>query len=311
MPAEVVIRNLSKAYGDVTALRDLSLDIESGEIFGLLGTNGAGKTTTVECLVGLRMADRGEILIGGVDVRRQSTEAKRRIGVVLQSTALPDQLTPAEALSLFGSLYGQKMAPTSLLDRFGLATLADRRFGSLSGGERQRLALALAFVNTPAVVVLDEPTNGLDAHSRRELHDEILRIKDEGRTVLLTTHDLAEAEKLCDRVAILDHGRLVAVGTPRELIARTSGHHRISVTTERALDGGALASLAGVSNIFTDGLTVRLSTSDNARTIRELLALLETEKIALIEIQSRRATLEEVFLSLIRDGPVNSSTHTP
>jgi ABC-2 type transport system ATP-binding protein len=311
MPAEVDVRHLRKNYGSVVALRDLNLQIEAGEIFGLLGANGAGKTTAVECMVGLRDADEGEILIGGSDIRRQSSQAKQRIGVVLQSTALPDHLTPAEALALFGSLYCRQADTSALLKRFGLTAQANARFASLSGGQRQRLALALAFVNQPNLVVLDEPTNGLDAHARRELHDDILRIKSEGHTVLLTTHDLGEAERLCDRVAILDHGRVVIVGSPRELIERASGHHTITLQTERAIDGKALTKLAGVSKVSGDGLTVQLSTNDSTRTIQALLPLLAAAHAGLVDLHLRRASLEEVFLDLIENDSENNPGDQP
>jgi ABC-2 type transport system ATP-binding protein len=311
MPAEVDVRHLRKNYGNVAALRDLNLQIEAGEIFGLLGANGAGKTTAVECIVGLRDADDGEILIGGSDIRKQSIEAKQRIGVVLQSTSLPDQLTPAEALALFGGLYGRQASTPALLKRFGLSAQANARFASLSGGQRQRLALALAFVNQPSLVVLDEPTNGLDAHARRELHDDILQIKSEGHTVLLTTHDLSEAERLCDRVAILDHGRVVAVGSPRELIARASGHHTITLQTDRAIDPDGLSKLAGVSKIFGDGLTVHLSTNDGTRTIQALLPLLSATHAELVDLHLRRASLEEVFLNLVENDSEKSPGEQP
>ena len=311
MSAEVDVRHLCKNYGNVTALRDLNLQIEAGEIFGLLGPNGAGKTTAVECVVGLRDADEGEILIGGSDIRRQSKEAKQRIGVVLQSTALPDHLTPAEALTLFGSLYRRRAPVSVLLKRFGLTVQANTRFGSLSGGQRQRLALALAFVNQPSLVVLDEPTNGLDAHARRELHDDILRIKSEGHTVLITTHDLGEAERLCDRVAILDHGRVVVVGSPRELIARASGHHTIILQTDRAVDRDSLAKLAGVSKISGDGLIAHLSTNDSIRTIQALLPLLAGAQAELVDLHLRRASLEEVFLNLIENDPEKNTGNQP
>ncbi|MEO6992562.1 MAG: ABC transporter ATP-binding protein [Lacunisphaera sp.] len=311
MPAEVDVRHLRKNYGNVAALHDLNLQIEAGEIFGLLGANGAGKTTAVECMVGLREADAGEILIGGSNIRRQSTEAKRRIGVVLQSTSLPDHLTPAEALTLFGSLYGRPTSASALLQRFGLTAQANARFASLSGGQRQRLALALAFVNQPSLVVLDEPTNGLDAHARRELHDDILRIKSEGHTVLLTTHDLSEAERLCDRVAILDRGRVVVIGSPRELIARASGHHTITLQTDRAIERTALAKLAGVSKVTSDGLTAHLSTNDSTQTIQALLPLLAGASAELVELHLRRASLEEVFLGLIENSSARNAEAPP
>src|SRR5215217_7765094 len=182
MCAQVVVRQLSKRYGVVDALREVSFDINKGEIFGLLGPNGAGKTTALECLVGLRDPDSGEIAIGDVDVRRNPQEARQKIGVALQSTALQDKITPREALALFGAFYRERAAPATLLERFALLDKADAPFDSLSGGQKQRLALALAFVNRPELVFLDEPTSGLDAQSRRDLHREILRMKQDGHT---------------------------------------------------------------------------------------------------------------------------------
>jgi ABC-2 type transport system ATP-binding protein len=301
MPAKVVVRNLSKNYGKIAALRDLNLEIGTGEIFGLLGTNGAGKTTAVECLVGLRTVDAGEIAIDGIDLRHQSAEAKQRIGVVLQSTALPDQITPTEALDLFGSLYRQRINPLVLLERFGLTSEAHKRFASLSGGQRQRLALALAFVNKPDLVVLDEPTTGLDAHARRELHEAILRLKDEGHTVLLTTHYLEEAERLCDRVAIINRGQLVATGTPRELIDRVNGHHTVTLLTKIEVSLQRLKELPAVLSVSVEGLSVRLATSDGSRTVQALMPLLATDHIELVDLHLRRATLEEAFVGLTQN----------
>lgn len=226
MPSAVVVRNLSKRYGGVEAVRGASFEVGKGEIFGLLGPNGAGKTTSLECLTGLREPDSGELIVNGLDVCVQPRAARERIGVVLQGNALPDQITPREALQLFGSFYGEHVAPGELLERFALQEKADARFFTLSAGQRQRLALALAFVNRPGLVVLDEPTAGLDPQGRRELHAEILRMKREGHTVLLSTHYLEEAEQLCDRIAIMSQGRIVAEGTLGELTARHGAPQR-------------------------------------------------------------------------------------
>ncbi|MEX2044255.1 MAG: ABC transporter ATP-binding protein, partial [Opitutus sp.] len=222
MPAKVIVRDLSKRYGGVEAVRGVSFEVEAGEIFGLLGPNGAGKTSTLECLVGLREPDTGEVGICGLDARRQRAEVTQRIGVALQDTALQDAITPREALRLFGAFYRERAEPQELLERFALAEKAGARFDTLSGGQRQRLALALAFVNRPEVVLLDEPTAGLDPRARRELHDAMARMKQDGCTLLLTTHYLAEAGQLCDRVAIINRGRIVATGAPRDLIARST-----------------------------------------------------------------------------------------
>src|ERR1700682_3553038 len=221
MPAKVIVRDLRKQYGGVQAASGVSFEVQDGEIFGLLGPNGAGKTTTIECVVGLREPDEGYIEVCGMDARLHPVEVKQKIGAALQTTALQDKITPREALRVFGGFYRQKTEPQQLLDRFALAGKGDAPFDTLSGGQRQRLALALAFVNNPELIFLDEPTTGLDPQSRRDLHAEIARMKREGHTVLLTTHQIDEAERLCDRIAIMDQGRIVAMGTPRDLIAQS------------------------------------------------------------------------------------------
>jgi ABC-2 type transport system ATP-binding protein len=189
MPAKVIVRDLKKHYDGVEAARGVSFDIEDGEIFGLIGPNGAGKTTTLECVIGLREPDSGRIEICGIDARQHPFDVKEKIGAALQTTSLQDKITPREALALFASFYRQRTVAAELLERFGLTAKADAPFDTLSGGQRQRLALALAFVNRPELVFLDEPTSALDAQSRRDLHREILRMKADGHTVLLTTHD--------------------------------------------------------------------------------------------------------------------------
>ncbi len=219
---KVSVRDLKKRYDSVEAARGVSFEILDGEIFGLIGPNGAGKTTTLECVLGLREPDEGAIEVCGIDARRQPRAVKEKIGAALQTTALQEKITPREALALFGAFYRHRAEPAALLERFSLLDKADEPFDTLSGGQRQRLALALAFVNKPELVFLDEPTAGLDPHARRELHGEIAKMKDEGHTVLLTTHYLNEAEALCDRIAIIDHGRIIVTGTPQEIIARSS-----------------------------------------------------------------------------------------
>ena len=217
MSAKVVVRDLEKRYGDVQAARGVSFDIEDGEIFGLIGPNGAGKTTTLECVVGLRVPDSGRIEICGIDARRHPREVKQRIGATLQTTALQGRITPREAIRLFGSFYRVHAEPEPLLERFALTDKADAAFDTLSSGQRQRVALALAFVNSPELVFLDEPTAGLDAQTRRDLRGQIAGMKQAGHTVLLTTHDLGEAQEVCDRIAIINRGRIVASGHTSEL----------------------------------------------------------------------------------------------
>lgn len=297
-PASVSVRELWKSYGSVEAVRGVSFEIAAGEIFGLLGSNGAGKTTTLECLIGLREPDRGELEVCGIDAREHPREVKQRIGVALQSTALQDQITPREALGLFGSFYRERVEPQALLERFALTEKADARFGTLSGGQRQRLALALAFVNRPEIIFLDEPTTGLDAQARRELHGEIARMKDDGHTVLLTTHYLEEAEQLCDRIAIIDRGRVAATGTPRELIAGSTALQSVSLVTAQPVERAKLAGLPGVRDLQCEGTTARFRTAAANETLAALAKWLATERVEIVDLHVRKASLEDVFLGL-------------
>ena len=240
--SKVIVRDLHKRYGDVQAAQGVSFEIAEGEIFGLLGPNGSGKTTTLECMIGLRQPDAGEIEVCGLDARRKPRAVKQKIGAVLQTIQLQDKITPREALALFASFYHHAAAPAHLLQRFSLDDKADAPFDSLSGGQRQRLAVALAFVNNPELIFLDEPTTGLDAQSRRELHAEIAAMKRDGHTVLLTTHYIDEAEQLCDRIAIIDRGRIIASGHTAQPHRRLHGDairvadHRTSARPGLALD---------------------------------------------------------------------------
>jgi ABC-2 type transport system ATP-binding protein len=283
-------------------LAGLDLAVPAGTVFALLGPNGAGKTTTLESVIGLRQPDEGYVEICGIDARRQPREVKQRIGAALQTTALQDKITPREALELFGSFYRQRADPQHLLTRFGLADCADAAFESLSGGLRQRLALALAFVNQPALVLLDEPTAGLDPPSRRELHGEIARMKRDGHTVLLTTHQMDEAEALCDRVAIIDKGRIVADGAPRDLIARSRSMQSVSLTTAHPLNREWLASLPGVQDLACEGVSACFRTANASRTLAELMTLLDTKNIELAELRVQKATLEDVFIELTQQA---------
>jgi ABC-2 type transport system ATP-binding protein len=305
MPAHVVVRDLRKSYDGMEAVRGVSFTINEGEIFGLLGPNGAGKTTTVECLIGLREPDAGDLEVCGLDARRNPREVKQRIGVALQSTSLQDKITPREALRLFGSFYRERVAPEILLARFALEDKADARFETLSGGQRQRLALALAFVNQPQLVFLDEPTTGLDPQSRRELHASIAGMKRDGHTVLFTTHYLDEAEQLCDRVAIIDRGRIVASGTPRELIAETKGKQAVTLTTTRAVEVASIATLPAVADgsvatDASDAAKITFQTSDATATLTALTRLLTEKRIDIVDLHVRKASLEDVFLGLTR-----------
>ena len=213
----ILAENLYKNYGTVEALRGVSFAVPQGEVFGLLGPNGAGKTSTVEILEGMRTPDRGSARVCGLDPEKAGDDFKQRIGAVLQSTALPDKLRVKEALDLFANFYRHHTSTEELLKRFQLEEKRDAFYSQLSGGQKQRLALAMALVNDPEVVFLDEPTAGLDPQVRREIYDIIEQLKKSNKTVLITTHYIEEAERLCDRVAIVDHGKVIALGTPREL----------------------------------------------------------------------------------------------
>ena len=298
MPAKVVVRDLWKRYGGVEAARGVSFAIEEGEVFGLLGPNGAGKTTTLECLLGLREPDSGVIEICGIDARRNPREVKRKIGAALQKAELQDKITPREAIGAFRAFYSSRADPQKLLDRFALQEKADAPFDSLSGGQKQRLALALAFVNDPELVFLDETTAGLDARSRHDLHGEIARMKRDGHTVLLTTHYIDEAEQLCDRIAIIDRGKIIAIGAPRDVIAQSSAAAYVSLATAPAVGREALAALPGIEDLITEGNAVRFQTESLSRTLAELMKLLDAQGAQLAEMHVRKASLEDVFLQL-------------
>ncbi|MCU1328507.1 MAG: hypothetical protein JWN34_3877 [Bryobacterales bacterium] len=303
MPAKVRVQNLRKAYGKVQALAGISFEIREGELFGLLGPNGAGKTTTVECLLGLREPDEGQIEIFGLDARQNAAQVKEKIGAALQTTSLQDKITPREALRLFGAFYRQPADPAALLQRFGIAEKADAPFDTLSGGQKQRLALALAFVNNPDLIILDEPAAGLDAQARRELHTAILTLKNEGCTILLTTHDIAEAEQLCDRIAIVDHGTIVASGTPAELVGQSKSALTVHLITNPPLDPDALAHFPGLSELASDGEALHFVSSNLNRTLTELASLLDTRHCAIVDLRIQRGTLEDVLIEMTGTRP--------
>jgi ABC-2 type transport system ATP-binding protein len=298
MPNDLIVSGLLKKYGDVTALAGVSFSVAQGEIFGLLGKNGAGKTTAIECIVGLRRPDAGAVELCEIDALAFPNRTKEKIGVQLQATALQDKITPREALGLFASFYHRPADVGSLLERFSLNEKADEHYDTLSGGQRQRLALALAFVNQPRVVFLDEPTAGLDAQTRRQLHEDIRRLRADGSTVILTTHYIEEAHALCDRIGIIDQGKIVADATPDQLIARASGLSRIDVTTALPLDAAWLRGLPAVGEIQQRGPAWRLKTSSVAQTVSELVRRLESESNELIDLHVHRPSLEDAFIEL-------------
>jgi ABC-2 type transport system ATP-binding protein len=296
--AHVVVHDLRKHYDGTKAVDGVSFEVAAGEIFGLLGPNGAGKTTTVECVIGLREPDGGAVEVCGIDARRRPQDVKQKIGASLQSMALQDTITPREALALYGSFYASRSAPQALLERFALLDKADVAFDTLSGGQRQRLALALAFVNNPEVVFLDEPTTGLDPHARRELHGDIARMKRDGHTVLLTTHYLEEAEQLCDRIAIIDHGRVIASGAPAELMARSAAMPTVSLVTAGPVSRATLEALDDVDGLQGDGCSWRFHSTNVNQAIGGLMKVLEAGGIEVTELHVQKASLEDVFIEL-------------
>jgi ABC-2 type transport system ATP-binding protein len=275
----------------------ISFSVARGEVFGMLGPNGAGKTTTVEIVEGLREPDAGRVSVLGYDVAQHPRAVKERIGIQLQTPSLLPRLTVAELLELFGSFYARSRPADDLIALVGLEESRGRLAGTLSGGQAQRLSVALALVNQPDVIFLDEPTTGLDPQARVNLWDLIETVRAEGITVLLTTHYMEEAERLCDRVAIVDHGRIVALDTPRQLIEANFDETAINFRMAH-LDQAALGMLAGVNRVQTDSDDVTLSTADVPATMAALLNLTRTRGAALQNLHVRGATLEDVFLKL-------------
>ena len=290
------VRGLRKRYPKVLAVDDVDLDVWRGEVFGLLGPNGAGKTTTLEIVEGLTPADAGEVQVLGLDLRKHGREIRSRFGVQLQSTSLYNKITPREALDLYGSYYPRRRPTSELLELVQLADKADAYHVTLSGGQQQRLAIALALVNDPELVFLDEPTTGLDPQARRSLWEVVRRMKAEGRTVILTTHYMEEAEALCDRLAILDHGRVLTVGTPLELVRELN----VPSVVELAFDGAAPEAAAFARRlghpVEVRGGLWEIPARDPKTLLPELLEAAEAEGVPFQQIHVRRATLEDVFL---------------
>jgi ABC-2 type transport system ATP-binding protein len=296
--ARILVRNLSKCYGSVQAVHDLSLEVLPGEIVGLLGLNGAGKTTTLECILGLRRPDAGTICLGGLDAQADPVRARQRVGALLQSDSLPEMLTPREALRFFGSFFDRVAAPGVLLEQFALTAKADEAFATLSAGQQQRLFLALALINQPEVIILDEPTAGLDPRARRDMHRLLTTLRAEGRAVLMSTHHLDEAQQLCDRVGILHEGRLIAVDTPAGLLARAQAGPRLEFRTARPLDEKSVATLPGVISLQSCAGGWHLSTRDPSLMVGRLAQQLEADGNQLLEINIHGPSLEDVFLEL-------------
>jgi ABC-2 type transport system ATP-binding protein len=296
--AIVIVENLYKNYGDLYAVDGISFEVKRGEIFGLLGPNGAGKTTTVEIIEGLRQSDNGLVQVCGFNPATQTQELKQHIGVSMQLTALPDRLKVREALHLFASFYRWRVNVDELLQLVSLEEKAESFFHTLSGGQQQRLAIGLAIVNDPTIVILDEPTAGLDPQARLNVLELIKTLREQGRTIIFTTHYMEDAEKLCDRVAIIDEGKIIDIDSPQHLIAHSHKSSRIAFNTATPLTPALLRQIP-----FSEGLEINsegyvLQTTNSPHTIMELIKWLETEKQELVDLHVKRPSLEDVFIEL-------------
>ncbi|HZS54760.1 MAG TPA: ABC transporter ATP-binding protein [Bryobacteraceae bacterium] len=296
----ISVEDLHKSYGDFEAVRGIDLQVGTGEVFGLLGPNGAGKTTTIEILEGLRPRSSGRVSVLGFDPAVQTRQVKNRIGVCLQATNLPDKMKVHEALDLFDAFYDRHTDKDKLLSRLQLTEKKDALYKTLSGGQKQRVALALALVNEPSLLFLDEPTTGLDPQVRHEIHGLIQELREDHRSILITTHYIEEAERLCDRVAIIDAGKIIELGSPREIQQRVLGHTLVEVTTNEPMQVERLPEKLRDEkySVCDDGRTLSMQSSEPAALIVELVKWIDQENLRLVDIHMKRPTLEDVFIEL-------------
>jgi ABC-2 type transport system ATP-binding protein len=291
------IENLQKFYGDIQAVAGISFEVCSGEIFGMVGPNGAGKTTTIECLEGLRQPDSGKIRVLGLDPQRQGYELRQRIGVQLQEGSLPDRLRVGEAMEIFASFYRKSVEWRPLVELLGLADKFKAPFGKLSGGQKQRLLIGLALVNNPELVFLDELTTGLDPQARRAMWDMVKGIRDRAKTVFLTTHYMEEAEHLCDRVAIIDRGKIVALDSPQNLIAGLDAENRIIFSVKEKLDDTVFRKIPGVTRVEQSQDRVIIYGRGDGLLVKVVMAL-ETGHIRFRDLRTEQPSLDDVFIAL-------------
>jgi len=296
----ISVAGLRKSYGDFEAVKGIDFEVRTGEVFGLLGPNGAGKTTTVEILEGIRQRSAGEVRVLGFDPDRQKMQLKDRIGVCLQATNLPDKLRVLEALQLFGALYSKSLDPADLLKRLQLWDKRDANYTTLSGGQKQRLAIAMGLINDPQLLFLDEPTTGLDPQVRLEIHSLIEELRGDRRTILMTTHYIEEAERLCDRVAIVDSGKIIALGTPRELQDRSAGKSTIEIVCEQPLDALTIPDWPEAlgSKLSDDSRRLTVTSQRPARTLVEMVKWVDSHGLGLEDVHLKRPTLEDVFIEM-------------
>jgi ABC-2 type transport system ATP-binding protein len=295
MPA-IEVRNLHKRYGARIAVRDVSFTVERGEIFGIIGPNGAGKTTTVECIEGLRTPDSGTVTVLDLDPRRDRAALRQRVGAQLQETALPEKMKVWEALDLYSSFYQKPANWQKLLAELGLTGQRNTSYGKLSGGQKQRLSIALALVGNPQVAILDELTTGLDPHARRETWELIEQMRDRGVTVVLVTHFMEEAERLCDRVALIDAGRVVAMDTPTGLVTRAVAEQRIRFRPSAPIEDQWLTELPEVLSVTRIGAQVVVTGTGNL--LAAVVAVLARHQIVAAELRVEQGTLDDAFVAL-------------
>ena len=296
MEAVIHVEHLRKAYGPVVAVEDVSFEVRRGEIFGIVGPNGAGKTTTVECMTGMRAPDGGTVEVLGLDPRHRGNELRRRVGVQLQQAALPDRIKVWEALDLYASFYRAPLDWRELMEQWGLSEKKNTVFANLSGGQKQRLFVALALLNDPEIVFLDELTSGLDPQARRASWDLVRGVREAGKTVVLVTHFMDEAEHLCDRVAIVDSGQLVALDSPNALIQSLNAESGVSFTTENGFDPEPLRAVPGVSHLEREG--DRVVVRGSGPLLARVAMVLAEQGISPRDLKTEQATLEDVFLAL-------------
>ncbi|MEU1161835.1 ATP-binding cassette domain-containing protein [Streptomyces sp. NPDC090075] len=302
MPTVIEVTDLRKTYGGRAVVDGVGFAVEEGEIFGILGPNGAGKTTTVECVEGLRVPDGGRVRVAGFDPVAEHEKVARVLGAQLQQSELQAKLTVREALELYASFYDSPPAWAPLAERLGLADKLSTRFGKLSGGQRQRLFIALALIGNPRVVVLDELTTGLDPRARRDTWELIEDVRDRGVTVLLVTHFMEEAQRLCDRIAVIDGGRVAALDTPAGLIRRSAGATVISFTPSAPLDDRDLSALPALASVERKDGRITLSGTDE--TVNAVITLLARHRVTAHQLRVVDATLDDAFLDLTKEETV-------
>jgi ABC-2 type transport system ATP-binding protein len=298
MKAVIKVDNLRKSYKDIKAVNDISFRVYEGEIFGMLGPNGAGKTTTMEIVEGIRKADSGRVTVLGIDVKKHPRKVKANIGVQLQTTSLYPRLSVREVMALFASFYPRSASIDKLIKLVDLEDSKKKRCKNLSGGQQQRLSIALALVNNPKVLFLDEPTSGLDPQSRHNIWSMIEYVRSKGKSVFITTHYMEEAQRLCDRVAIIDYGKIIATDKPDKLVSQHFQDEAIEFELNQQLDDDVLSKVAGVTNVVQENGKVTVYSSAVPVTVSALLDLAKQRGFELTNLYVRRATLEDVFLKL-------------